>query len=238
MSFASKYPLNFARGRDEPFPNKILSSLLEMCFLLINVKKAWSMHMQSQHGCYISNWIFKLTTWNVSVLTMVTLYWMRWFHSSIILRVQTKNLHTKVLTRLLKSFGKNLNTLLTELALTAINQVALKMMTPFLDNLTSGMRCIPFLLLKSLDWWPVKLLQSGWDWDLQSGLAVMSKSSRMGRGQILVANHWRKGPFCIHLKAWRGPVIEKFGCIKRFRSRCVWQQWFEVITFFSSKLFT
>ncbi len=44
-------------------------------------------------------------------------------------------------------FGKNLNTLLTELGLTVIVQVALKMMMSSLVGLTFDMRCIPYLSL-------------------------------------------------------------------------------------------
>ncbi len=45
-----------------------------------------------------------------------------------------------VLMRLLAYFGNNLNLFLTELALKAIDQVALKMLMPFMVNLLHGMR--------------------------------------------------------------------------------------------------
>ncbi len=48
-------------------------------------------------------------------------------------------------------FGMRLNIFLTELALTAVDQVTLKMKLHCLVDLTSGMRCIPFLSLKFLD---------------------------------------------------------------------------------------
>ena len=57
-------------------------------------------------------------------------------------------------------FGKNLNVSLAELALTVINQVALKMMMHSLVDLTFDMRCIPFLSQRCLVLLPVKPHQS------------------------------------------------------------------------------
>ncbi len=50
-----------------------------------------------------------------------------------------KKWSTKLLMKSLVFFGKNLNTSLTELSLTAIVQAALKMMMPFLVDFTFGM---------------------------------------------------------------------------------------------------
>ncbi len=62
-----------------------------------------------------------------------------------------KNVAIQSIDDFLIFFAKNLKTLLTELAITAIDQVALKMIMPPLVDITSGLICIPFLSLKSLE---------------------------------------------------------------------------------------
>ena len=68
-----------------------------------------------------------------------------------------KKVASKSIDEIIDIFGKNSNTLLTELDLTAIDQVALKMMMPSLADLTFGMKCIPSHSLKFLVLLYVKL---------------------------------------------------------------------------------
>ncbi len=71
-----------------------------------------------------------------------------------------KKVTNKSINEIIDIFGKNSSTLLTELALTAIGQVALKMMMPSLVDLTFGMKCIPSHSLKFLVLLHVELPQS------------------------------------------------------------------------------
>ncbi len=61
-----------------------------------------------------------------------------------------KKVTSKSIDEIIDVFGKNLSILLTELVLTAIDQVALRMTMPSLDNLTFGVRCISFHALRYL----------------------------------------------------------------------------------------
>ncbi len=59
-----------------------------------------------------------------------------------------KKVVNKSINEIIDIFGKNLNILLTELALSVINQVGLKVMMPSLVDLTYCMRCTLFCLLR------------------------------------------------------------------------------------------
>ncbi len=63
--------------------------------------------------------------------------------------------------KLLTFFGKNSNILLTELALAAINQVALRIMMPSLNGLSFGMKFITFHSLRFLVLLHVELCHLG-----------------------------------------------------------------------------
>ncbi len=140
-----------------------MSSLLEMCFFFRKKQKNWLEHA------------YAVTAWALSFQPDIKAYCMERLStdksdlrkmvdevvSTLHYRAQTKKWKTKVLMCLLIFFGKNLGALFTELALTAINQVTSTMTILSLGNLTSGMRFIPFLSLKSLDLLSVKPHQSG-----------------------------------------------------------------------------
>lgn len=139
-----------------------MSLHLEMNFYLHGKsgKIDWSMHMQWLHRFFLSNLRSELIAWNDLALTMATSgrWLVRWYYGCTILYVPTKKWWTKVLMKLLIYFGKNIS--LTELALTVIDQVILKMMVPSPVELTFGTRCTLYLSLRCLVLLHVKQHQS------------------------------------------------------------------------------
>ncbi len=189
------------------------------------------MHLQSQHGIYLSNLISKLTVWNIWVLTTETSgrWWMRRFCSSIMLHVPTKKCWIKVLMTLL-IFLERIQTIhIDNWSLQPLLKLLWKWQCPLWSILHMAWDEFATFHWGSCICCLSNHLQASRN-RIYSAVLVMWRPLRMGSRQILVAYPWRKRPFCTHLQSFRRFSTKKFGHIKR--NKHLFYQFFHCILIF------